>query len=246
MEQKENAMTSHYHLVNVRMFLEPADHILFNWIGSLNEASRVQLPEKFLLEAEKEMGLVTGAYGEIHHFLKDKAGPSAYSFLPTIQPIQKFKEPDEREAFFAMQAQSPWDAAFSRFDTEHAHNYCINLLVEYELYSFYELSENDCQYLYLDCKQRYNHALTASKAAYGEGHEAEAVRQAWQQAAAAMVKTYGIPAERMEGIMKNADPNWKALGSMPEMYPSFVHTPKVHYVISPPWKPKYFYQVIKH
>jgi hypothetical protein len=204
----------------------------------------VQLPEKFLLEAEKEMGL--GAYGDIYRFLKDKAGPSAHSFLPTIQPIQRFKEPDERKAFFAMQAQSPWDATFSRFDTEDAHNYCINLLVEYELDSFYELSENDCQYLYLDCKQRYIKALTASKAAHGGGHEVEAARQAWQQVAAAMVKTYGIPVDRLEGIMKNADPKWKSLGIMTEMRPSFVHTPKVYYVISPPWKPKYFYRVIQH
>lgn len=227
-------MPQPYTVLSASLFLEPARQ--FTGPESANPTlKRVQPPASFISAAREQLGL-----GESRI---SRRGPAVFSdfWNPPVQVIPRLVSPEQRHVFFASRARSLWDACCSSFQTlpPRSTEFIISLLVEYELGPEVSLSQEDARFLFLDCKQRFTSALAAQRRARPGLSEARLAAQAWAHAARSMRLEYGLPEDRLQALVREGTPRWNAVQQQPGAHLSFAHPPAVHWVATPPPRPKF-------
>ena len=234
-------MPKPYTVASARLFLEPARDFT-GLEGDRPTLKRVQPPASFISAARDELGLSESRIA--------RRGPSVFSHFwnPPVQVIPRLAAPEKRQAFFASRARSLWDACCSSFETlpPRSMSFIISLLVEYELGPHVILSDEDSRFLFLDCKQRFVSALGAQRRISPGLSKSRAANQAWAQAAHEMRMRYGLPEERLQTIVREGTPRWNAMKQLPGARLSFAHNPAVHWIATPPPRPKYTARVARH
>ena len=179
-----------------------------------------------------------------------RRGPAVFSdfWNPPVQVIPRLVSPEQRHVFFASRARSLWDACCSSFQTlpPRSTEFIISLLVEYELGPEVSLSQEDARFLFLDCKQRFTSALAAQRRARPGLSEARLAAQAWAHAARSMRLEYGLPEDRLQALVREGTPRWNAVQQQPGAHLSFAHPPAVHWVATPPPRPKFTRRLARH
>ena len=233
-------MPNPYTILNVRLFLELHGQIIDPRIarGGLPD---VLPPASFLSAAREELGL--------NHYRSSKHGAAVFGdfWNPRVEYIDPLPAPRERQAFFAAQAKTLWEACCSQFETlpPRPLTFTASLLVEYELGAEVPLSEEDTRFLFLDCKRRFIGALAAYRKGHPGGSEAEAVNETWAGVAHDMRMEYGLPEERLQGIVKEGTPKWNTMTEVPGDRLSFAHPSAVHWVLTPSPRPRYTARVVR-
>lgn len=230
-------MQNPYTVSRARLFLEPAREFT-GPVEARPTLKRVQPPASFISAARQELGLSDA--------LLNRRGPSVFSdfWNPPVQVIPRLATPEQRHAFFASRAGSEWDACCSSFETlpPASMTFVISLLVEYELGPEAALGEEERRFLYLDCKRRFRIALAAARRpGIPDG---QAANEAWGSAARQMRMEYGLPEGGLQALVREGTPRWNAIGQVPAVPASFAHASAVHWVVTPPPRPKYTARVV--
>lgn len=196
------------------------------------------IPVNFYEDADRQL--------ELHNRLR------LYIFQhhPAVQLIERMDNSGLAE-MIAGQAHTKnlWDCCYSIFETETGSQARASLLVEYELSRSWKMDSDDRKFLLLERKKRYFEILKKYKSSQVGSSTSLDRAQAWSEACQVILEIYGIPADRMETIAREAgqEPQHETAAEavsdpISSLHP-YPHTPRYEFIVPKPKKQIYYAQV---